>query len=123
MFPILQLFLGIVYFGSNLQRHCTQHLGQYFMIALKQSKMSNASMGQAPSQAHRHFYLNHKQQCTFLLPVAQPFINTLAHQAMKTQINGGDVMQNLLGKAFEVKGNRKISVDVICQNKFFTGSG
>ncbi len=62
-------------------------------------------MGHAPSQVHLNFYSNHKQQYTSFLPVAQPFINTLTHQAMKTQILGGDVMQNLLRKVFEVIEN------------------
>ncbi len=118
--PILQIFLGIVYFGSGLQRYCTEHLGRFFMVGLRQSTMSSASMGQAPAQAHLHFYSNHKQQCTALLPLAQPFINSLAQQAMKTQIHGGDVMQNLLRKAIEVKENWKISVDVICPYKILT---
>ncbi len=122
MYPILQLFLGIVYFGSHLQRHCTQHLGQFFMIGLRQSTMSNASMGQAPAHAHLHFHTKHNQQCTPLFPIAQPFINTLVHQAMKTQTHGGDVMQNLLRKAFEVKENWKISIDVICPYKILTFS-
>ncbi len=110
MFPILQLFLGIVYFGSGLQRHCTQHLGWFFIIGYGQSTMSNVSIGQA------HL----KQKCTSLLPIAQPFIYTLAHQVMKTQIHRGDVMQNLLSKAFEVKENWKMSVDTICPYKILT---
>ncbi len=89
--------------------------------------MSTASMGQAPAQSHLHFYSNHKQQCTFLLPDAQPFINTLPHQAMNTQIHGGNVMQNLSRKIFEVKENWMISVDLICQYKtltfFFSNTG
>lgn len=60
------------------------------------------------------------QQYTALFQIVQPFINSLAQQAMKTQSNGGDVMQNLLRKSDEVKGNCKISLDVIHPCKILT---
>ncbi len=82
LFLVLQLFPGIVYFGSGLQHHCTEHLGQAFMVGLRMSSMSSASLGQAPAQAHLHIYSNQNKQCTSFLPIAQPFINSLVHQEM-----------------------------------------
>lgn len=39
---------------------------------------------------------------------------------MKTQIHGGHRVQNLLRKAFDVKGNWKMSVDSKCPHKILT---
>ncbi len=117
---ILQLFIGVVYFGSGLHHHCTKHLGRFFMVGLRQSSMASGNMGQTPAQAHLHYHSNHKQQCTALLPIAQPFINSMAQQAMKVQIYGGDIMKNLLRKSFEVKDEWKVSVGTICPYKILT---
>ncbi len=68
------------------------------MVGLRQSTLVSDSLGQAPAQAHPHFYSNNKQQNTSSLPIAQPFFNILAHQAIKTQFNGDYVMQRTIGK-------------------------
>ncbi len=83
LFPILQLFLGIVNFRSGLQAYCTQLLGQFFMIGLRQSTMSNARMVLFQPHTTRHSSLH----CSTIH-------HYVAHQAMKTQIHGGDVRCN-----------------------------
>lgn len=65
------------------------------------------SVGQAPAQAHLHFF-------------AQPFINSFPQQAMKTKIIRGDMTQNFMRKAFEVKEYLTISVVVIHPYKNLT---